>query len=116
ASALNTNLILLNSKSDRFPGGLGNDNGLLGKYVAFHNYTARIHAEYDGLLEYRTEGRNPAGGGTMPNFRNVDSQETDFLRDWAAAFSGRRSQVRDTKGEGEKQKEELVAESKWNKS
>ncbi len=35
ASALNTNLILLNSTSTRFPNGLGNDNGLLGKYVAF---------------------------------------------------------------------------------
>jgi Choline dehydrogenase and related flavoproteins len=33
--ALNTNLILLNSISRRFPAGLGNDNGLLGKYVAF---------------------------------------------------------------------------------
>ena len=31
ASALNSNLILLNSTSNRFPDGLGNDNGLLGK-------------------------------------------------------------------------------------
>src|SRR5690606_24231130 len=35
ASALNTNLILLNSNADRFPQGLGNDYGLLGQYVAF---------------------------------------------------------------------------------
>src|SRR5690606_19372657 len=47
AAALNTNLILLNSTSNRFPNGLGDDNGLLGKYVAFHNYSARISAEYD---------------------------------------------------------------------
>ncbi|HVG16993.1 MAG TPA: GMC family oxidoreductase, partial [Chitinophagaceae bacterium] len=33
ASALNSNAILLNSTSSRFPHGLGNDNGLLGKYV-----------------------------------------------------------------------------------
>ena len=38
ASALNTNLILLNSTSSRFPHGLGNDSGLLGKYVCHHNY------------------------------------------------------------------------------
>src|SRR5690606_10775122 len=31
ASCLNSTLILLNSKSNRFPVGLGNDNGLLGK-------------------------------------------------------------------------------------
>ena len=45
ASALNSNLILLNSTSNAFPNGLGNDNGLLGKYVAFHNYRASVNAE-----------------------------------------------------------------------
>src|SRR5688572_25361032 len=37
-ATLNSNLILLNSTSSRFPNGLGNDSGLLGKYIAFHNY------------------------------------------------------------------------------
>ncbi|WP_270087977.1 GMC oxidoreductase [Sphingobacterium sp. SYP-B4668] len=113
ASALNTNLILLNSKSERFPQGLGNDSGLLGKYVAFHNYTARISAEYDGLLEYRTDGRNPAGGGYIPNFRNVNGQETDFLRGWAAAFSANRSPIRETSGFGDSLKTALLDQSKW---
>src|SRR3970040_1018755 len=45
ASALNTNLILLNSVSKRFPNGLGNDNGLLGKYICFHNYRAGMSGE-----------------------------------------------------------------------
>jgi len=40
ASALNSNLILLNSTSSRFPNGLGNDSGVLGKYICFHNYRA----------------------------------------------------------------------------
>ena len=40
ASALNSNLILLNSVSKRFPNGLGNDTGLLGKYICLHNYRA----------------------------------------------------------------------------
>ncbi|MFC3198400.1 GMC oxidoreductase [Parapedobacter deserti] len=108
ASALNTNLILLNSTSERFPNGLGNDNGLLGKYIAFHNYTARISAEYDGLLEFKTDGRNPAGGGYIPNFRNVQRQETDFLRGWAAAFGASRQQLRDTEGIGEQLKSNLL--------
>jgi Choline dehydrogenase and related flavoproteins len=108
ASALNTNLILLNSVSDRFPTGLGNDNGLLGKYIAFHNYTARISAEYDGLLEYKTEGRNPAGGGYIPNFRNVQRQETDFLRGWAAAFGASRYELRNSDGVGTSLKEGLL--------
>ena len=42
ASALNTNLILMNSTSNRFPNGFGNDNGLLGKYVCFQNYRGSV--------------------------------------------------------------------------
>jgi choline dehydrogenase-like flavoprotein len=107
AATLNTNLILMNSVSARFPEGLGNDNGLLGKYVAFHNYTARIGADYDGLLQYKTDGRNPAGGGYIPNFRNVHGQETDFLRGWAAAFGASRPEMRDTQGVGTDLKDAL---------
>ncbi|WP_028296007.1 GMC oxidoreductase [Olivibacter sitiensis] len=108
ASALNTNLILLNSISSRFPQGLGNDNGLLGKYIAFHNYTAVITAEYDGLLQYKTDGRNPAGGGYIPRFRNVYKQETDFLRGYAAGFGASRAEVRDTSATGEALIENLL--------
>src|SRR5690606_22392274 len=98
------------STSDRFPNGLGNDNGLLGKYMAFHNYTARISAEYDGLLEYRTDGRNPVGGGYLPRFRNVFRQETDFLRGYAAGFSAHRATSRDSSGVGEDLKNGLLHE------
>ncbi len=59
AAAINTNLILLNSKSSRFPNGLGNDSGVLGKYFAFHNYRARISAEYDGYTDSTTAGGRP---------------------------------------------------------
>lgn len=100
AAALNTNLILLNSISGRFPQGLGNDSGTLGKYVAFHNYSARIYAEYEGLLDYKTEGRNPAGGGYIPRFRNLYKQETDYLRGYAAGFGAWRSASSDPSGLG----------------
>ena len=46
ASALNTNLILLNSTSNRFPNGLGNDNGLMGKYICFHNYRGSMGGSF----------------------------------------------------------------------
>jgi len=109
AAALNTNLILLNSKSQRFPQGLGNDNGQLGKFVAFHNYSARISAEYDGLKQFTTDGRNPAGGGYMPRFRNLLKQETNFKRGYAAGFSAYRSSGKDTSGlVGEELKNTLV--------
>ena len=108
AGALNTNLILLNSTSKRFPQGLGNDNGLLGKYVAFHNYSARISAEYDGLKQFATDGRNPAGGGYIPRFRNVFKQETNFKRGYAAGFGASRYMERDRSGVGESLKDNLL--------
>ncbi|MCX2453961.1 GMC family oxidoreductase [Pedobacter sp. PLR] len=108
AAAINTNLILLNSTSSRFPNGLGNDSGTLGKYVAFHNYSARIGAEYDGLKEFSTDGRNPAGGGYIPRFRNLLKQETNFKRGYAAGFSAYRSPERDTSGMGAALKVQLL--------
>lgn len=107
AAALNTNLILLNSKSSRFPNGFGNDNGLLGKYVAFHNYRGRISAEYDGFKEFTTDGVRP-NAGYIPRFRNVRKQETDFLRGYAAGLSSFRSYDHDTETLGLDLKKNLL--------
>ncbi len=85
AATLNTNAILLNSKSNRFPEGLGNDNGLLGKYVGFHNYRAKIFAVHEGHKDLKEEGVRPTSS-YIPRFRNVYKQETDFLRGYAATF------------------------------
>jgi choline dehydrogenase-like flavoprotein len=107
AGAVNTNLILLNSISRRFPHGLGNDSGLLGKYFAFHNYRARISAQYDGLLDFTTE-QGRASSAYIPRFRNVRKQETDFLRGYASAFSASRSSPSDSSGVGEILKDNLM--------
>jgi choline dehydrogenase-like flavoprotein len=107
ASALNTNLILLNSVSGRFPNGLGNVNGLLGKFVAFHNYNTTIRAEFEGLREFATFGDRP-GSAYIPRFRNVLRQETDFLRGYATGFSAERNMSSDRSGIGHSLKEGLL--------
>jgi len=86
ASALNTNLILLNSKSGRFPNGLGNDNGLLGTHIGFHNYRAGMSGYLDGFRDRYYEVGKPAEN-IIPNFRNVHRQDTDFLGGYVI-FSG----------------------------
>jgi choline dehydrogenase-like flavoprotein len=108
AAAFNTNLILLNSTSRRFPNGLGNDSGVLGRYVAFHNYRARISGRYDGFKEFKTDGRSPTSA-YLPRFRNVKKQETDFLRGYAAGFGAGRYMNRNYNGVGEELKENLSA-------
>ncbi|TAG30582.1 MAG: GMC family oxidoreductase [Sphingobacteriia bacterium] len=106
AAAFNTNLLLLNSTSNRYPNGFGNDNGLLGKYVAFHNYRARISAEYEGFLDSTTDGQSTTSA-YFPRFRNVLKQETDFLRGYAAGFTASRPFNSSSDGFGEKLKENL---------
>jgi choline dehydrogenase-like flavoprotein len=78
AACLNTNLILLNSTSSRFPNGLGNDNGLLGKYLAFQNYRASVHGTYEGFEDKYFFGRNPTNP-MIANYRNLHKQDTDYL-------------------------------------
>lgn len=88
-ATLNTNLILLNSTSRRFPDGLGNDNGLLGRYVAFHNYRGSITATIDGFQDEYYTGRRPTAV-MMPSFRNVRGQEEAFKRGYMVFFTATR--------------------------
>ena len=77
-SALNSTLVLLNSTSSRFPHGLGNDSGLLGKYVMHHNYRVAGHGCIDGFTDKYFFGRNPTEC-ILVNFRNLGKQDTDFV-------------------------------------
>ncbi len=85
-ATMNSNLIMLNSTSSRFPNGLGNDSGVLGKYVAFHNYRGNVFATMDGYLDSYYYGRRPTAI-MMPNFRNVHKQEMDFRRGYMTFYS-----------------------------
>jgi len=78
AACLNTNLILLNSTSSRFPNGLGNDSGLLGKFMAFQNYRASVRGRYEGFEDHYYYGRNPTNP-MIPNYRNLHKQDTDYI-------------------------------------
>lgn len=90
ASALNTNLILLNSTSSRFPDGLANDSGVLGKYIAFHNYRGSLSAGFEGFEDKYYSGRRPTAV-MLPNFRNVKKQEMDFQRGYMSFYTAGRS-------------------------
>jgi choline dehydrogenase-like flavoprotein len=85
-STLNSTLILMNSRSDRFPNGLGNDSGELGHNLMDHNYNAFISGEFEGFQDKYYSGRRPTGT-YLPRFRNVDNdRQSSFLRGYA--YSG----------------------------
>ena len=102
-----SNLVLLNSISNRFPNGLGNDSGVLGKYLAFHNYRGRVSAEFEGFSDKKTDGKRP-NGAYLPNFRNVYKQETDFLRGYATSISSGRNTLKTDSNFGETLKNQLL--------
>ncbi|PWU02162.1 MAG: GMC family oxidoreductase [Bacteroidetes bacterium] len=89
AACLNSNLLLLNSTSSRFPNGFGNDNGLLGRYVAFHNYRGTVTGMMEGYEDKYYFGRRPTSA-TLPNFRNVYKHDMDFLRGYMVHYSAGR--------------------------
>ena len=107
ASALNSNAILLNSTSNRFPNGLGNDSGLLGKYVSWHNYRGKANASFEGLKDKKTDGRSPSYS-YVPRFRNVFRQEMDFLRGYAIGVAGGRGTFSNTDMIGDQLRENLL--------
>lgn len=107
ASALNSNAILLNSRSSRFPNGLGNDSEVLGKFIAWHNYRGRGNATFEGFKDKMTDGRNPSHS-YIPRFRNIRKQEMDFLRGYAIGIGGGRGRGSDTSMIGDELRENLL--------
>jgi choline dehydrogenase-like flavoprotein len=89
ASALNTNLILLNSKSSRFPEGLGNENGLLGKYICFHIYRGYAGGKIDGFEDKYIYGKNPTEP-ILANYRNLNEQDMDYVGGFTTFCGGYR--------------------------
>lgn len=115
ASTINSNLILLNSKSSRFPQGLGNDSGALGKFVGFHLYRGGVGGEIDGFEDKYYYVRNPTEP-ILANFRNLHKQDTDFVGGYTTFMSAYRSRGRqqeDGSGIGEAFKSAASQPGQW---
>jgi len=71
--------ILMNSRSSRFPSGLGNDSGVLGHYLMDHHNGGGATGSYSKLLDRYYKGRRSTSM-YIPRFRNVDREEQGFKR------------------------------------
>jgi choline dehydrogenase-like flavoprotein len=112
AACLNTNLILLNSTSARFPKGLGNDSGLLGKYIAFQNYRASVHGTVEGFEDRYYYGRNPTNP-MIANYRNLHKQDTGYLGGFLTFVYSNRGRQAWGEGIGAKLKDSLSEPGPW---
>lgn len=81
ASTVPTTSILMQSKSDRFPNGLGNDSGELGHNMMDHHLGAKASGTIEGFDDKYYTGRRP-NGIYIPRFRNLGgaTDQKNFLR------------------------------------
>jgi len=81
ASTIASTQILLTSRSDRYPEGLANSSGVLGKYLMDHVFGVRVSGTLPGMTNLYTRGNRP-NGMYVPRFRNLDvpSSRAPFLR------------------------------------
>jgi choline dehydrogenase-like flavoprotein len=79
AATLATAFILLNSSSNRFPQGLGNDSDQVGRNLMDHHKTLGISGVKEGYEEAYYFGRRPTGI-YIPRFSNLDFKQSGYLR------------------------------------
>jgi len=82
ASTVGTTAILMNSRSETFPDGLGNSSGELGHNLMDHHYGMGAGGSLPGFEDTYYKGRKPNGGFYIPRFRNIDEKTRmkDFVR------------------------------------
>jgi len=90
ASAIESVRLLLNSKTERFPDGLANSSGTLGRYLMDHHFGSGANGTYPGFTDRRTTGRRP-NGIYIARFRNVTTAHKDFLRGYGMQGGSGRS-------------------------
>ncbi|MDA0277925.1 MAG: GMC family oxidoreductase [Bacteroidetes bacterium] len=80
ASSMASSAILMQSKSERFPNGLGNDSDQLGRNIMDHQLGVGANGTFDGFEDKYYKGRKP-NGVYIPRFRNLDTDtKKDYLR------------------------------------
>ena len=97
ASTVGTTAILLNSRSERFPNGLGNDSGELGHNIMDHHYGMGVSALMPGFEDTYYKGRKPLGF-YIPRFTNIDekTKKKEYRRGFG--YQGGISRVRNIPG------------------
>lgn len=79
ASTISSTTLLMNSVSARFPNGLGNDSGQLGRNLMDHHFRIGANGTWEGDLDKYYYGRR-ANGIYIPRYRNLGSERRDYAR------------------------------------
>jgi choline dehydrogenase-like flavoprotein len=88
-STVSTTALLLNSKSNRFQNGFGNDSGELGHNLMDHHFKIGASGTWEGDEDKYYIGRR-ANGIYIPRYRNIGNDKRDYLRGFGYQGSGSR--------------------------
>ncbi len=118
ASSMASTAILMQSKSDRFPNGMGNDSGELGHNIMDHQLGSGANGKFDGFEDRYYTGRRP-NGFYIPRFRNLgnNSEKVDFLRGYGYQGGASRSDWTEAIAEfgyGKSMKDKILQPGQWN--
>ena len=114
-STLGTTAVLLNSTSNRFPNGLGNDSKQLGHNLMDHHFRTGASGDWEGDLDKYYYGRR-ANGIYVPRYRNIGTDKRDYLRGFGYQGGGSRQGWQRNIAEmsfGADYKEELTKPGPW---
>jgi len=115
ASTVGSTAIMMNSKSDRFPNGLGNDSGELGHNMMDHHFRVGANGIYEGMEDEYYWGRRPSGF-YIPRYRNLNGNDRNYIRGFGyqggASRSGWERGVREL-AIGSELKNLVSAPGKW---
>ena len=79
ASTFGSTYIMMNSISNRFPNGFGNDSGELGRNIMDHHLSVGAGADVEGFEDQYYFGRR-ANGLYIPRYRNIGKDKRDYIR------------------------------------
>jgi choline dehydrogenase-like flavoprotein len=92
ASSFGSTWIMMNSKSERFQNGFGNDSGELGHNVMDHHFKLGANGKSDKFADQYVKGRRP-NGIYVPRFQNLNesTKRKDYIRGFGYQGGGGRS-------------------------
>jgi len=112
ASTVASSFILLNSTSSRFPNGLGNGSGQVGRNLMDHHKGISANASVAGFEDQYYYGRRPTSL-YIPRFRNVGKKDAAFLRGYHYGGTAHRYRNQSAPGIGAAFKESLTEPGEW---
>lgn len=114
ASTIGTTAILLNSRSKRFPNGLGNSSGELGHNLMDHHYQMGASGRIEGHEDEYYKGRKPKGF-FIPPFTNIDekTKQKDYIRNFSYQGGASRATNNPTGLVGADLKEQIFKPGSW---